>query len=104
MDGLSDKIIFSQMFFYHRVFLNGKQILLDNECLENLYQILDELHPKSFFEMKEIGFPNNAKKIFGKLLPEDAELLNINDSKAYSYSDKKFDYNRYIPIYNFYFS
>lgn len=100
------KIMFSQMFFYHRVYLNGKQILLDN--LENLYQILDELHQKGLFEIKDIYSPKNVKKIFGKLLPEDCELLNTNDKEKMGnpqdsvYQYFNILYNQSFPIYNFY--
>ena len=75
----------SQMFFYHRVYLNGEQILLENENLERFCRILEENQTFPDIEKK-------IRKIFN--IPKDAELLNNNEEISNNYFS--------FPIYNFY--
>ena len=100
-----EKLSFANMFFYHRIYLNGKQILLDEKCLGNLDKILDELKPKNIFELKELYNPINIKKLLGNILPEDSQLLKptIPSRKNFilaSYFEET--YNNLFPIYNFF--
>ena len=97
-----EKFIFANMFFYHRIYLNGKQIFLDDKCLGNLEKILDELIPKN---IEELYSQINIKKLLGNILPEDSELLNPNNNCEInfflvSYLEDK--YNKLFPIYNFF--
>ena len=75
----------SQMFFYHRVYLNGEQILLENENLQRYCRILEE-------NQKFIDIQNFIRKIFN--MPKDAEFLNNNEGISNNYFS--------FPIYNFY--
>ena len=101
-----EKLVASNMFFYHRIYLNGKQILLDDKILENLNQILDELKPKKLDDLKELYKEKNIKKIFGNFIPDDSELLenteNLNPNPHLSENDLTQFYYRMLPIYNFF--
>ena len=59
----------SSLFFYHRVYLNGVQILLEKESLERFCQTFEDI--KTFFKLE------NIRTIFD--IPLDAELLNQNE-------------------------
>ena len=59
----------SSLFFYHRVYLNGEQILLEKESLERFCQTFEDI--KTFFKLE------NIRTIFD--IPLDAELLNQNE-------------------------
>ena len=76
----------SRLFFYHRVYLNGEQILLENESIERFCQTFEDI--KTFFKVE------NVRTIFD--IPLDAELLNQNEI----YGIPK-DYLS-PPIFNFY--
>ena len=97
-----EKLIFANMFFYHRIYLNGKQIFLDDKCLGNLEKILDELKPKN---IEELYSQINIKKLLGNVLPEDSELLNPdNNCEVNLFLMSAFEdmYNKLFPIYNFF--
>ena len=107
------KVSISKMFFYHRVYLNGEQILLDNECIENLDKILDELHPSNYFDIYNkssqsiingnLFSQKDIIKIYANILPKDSQLLNIDELERanVSHNESIFDI---FPIYNFFFS
>jgi len=76
----------SPLFFYHRVYLNGVQILLENESIERFCQTFEDI--KTFFKVE------NIRTIFD--IPLDAELLNQNAI----YGIPK--YYLSPPIFNFY--
>ena len=104
-----EKLSISYMFFYHRIYLNGKQVLFDDEILENLNRILDELKPKDINDLIELLYKTeNIKKILGKLIPDDSELLENTKSCNPSPNDLTqlyYDlYYDYLPIYNFFSS
>ena len=40
------------LFFYHRVYLNGVQILLENESIERFCQTFEDI--KTFFKVENI--------------------------------------------------
>ena len=94
MDNFEKKTLISNIFFYHRTYLNGKQILLNKECIENLSHLLDEKKPKNRSEIKNFFSLENIKKIYGNLIPKDAELLDQ--------SLPSFDGFSFSPIINFY--
>ena len=73
----------SSLFFYHRVYLNGVQILLEKESLERFCQTFEDI--KTFFKLE------NIRTIFD--IPLDAELLNQNEIPKDPLSP---------PIFNFY--
>ena len=84
-----DKFIPSLMFFYHRIYLNGKQIFLKDENLENLGKNLDEIDIKSIEnDLPKLFIDQNIRKIFGKLLPEDSELLNAEEIEKHIIPEK----------------
>ena len=95
------EIVSLSLLFQPRIYINGKQIFLDDKCLENLKHFLDEFNPKNDKELveqlPEIYNLSNIRKIFGKLIPEDSELLNPKDLEG----DKKLYYILF-NIYNFY--
>ena len=105
------KVLISKMFFYHRVYLNGEQILLDNECIENLDKILDELHPSNYFDIYNkssqsiingnLFSQKDIIKIYANILPKDSQLLNIDELERanVSHNESIFDI---FPIYNFF--
>ena len=76
----------SRLFFYHRVYLNGVQILLENESIERFCQTFEDIN--TFYKVE------NVRTIFD--IPLDAELLNQNEI----YGIPK-DYLS-PPIFNFY--
>lgn len=78
-----DKAILSQLFFHHRVYLNGKQIFLEPENFENFKQILDEYKPKNLEDIAKLYNPEIIRRIFGKLIPEDAIIINENNENGY---------------------
>ena len=103
-----DKLFFSYMFFYHRLYLNGKQILLDDKHLEALNQTFDELKPKSLNDLARLFERNNIKKMLGEFIPDDSELLENTESfnslpKFYSPGNilTQF-YYKMLPLYNFF--
>ena len=69
---------------YHRVYLNGEQILLENENLKRFCRILEE--NQTPFDIQ------NIRKIFN--IQKDAKFLNNNEGKSNNYFS--------FPIYNFY--
>ena len=100
------KLASSYMFFYHRIYLNGKKILLDDKIFENLNQILDELKPKNIDDLKELYKEKTIKKIFGKFIPDDAEILenieNLDAKSDLDINNLATGYYRMLPIYNFF--
>jgi len=92
-------------FFQPKIYINGKQIFLDEKCHKNLKRFLDAFNPTNEEELQkqfaEIYNLKNIRKIFGKLIPEDSELLNPKDFEC------ERDYislllNKLQKIYNFY--
>ena len=79
----------SPMFFYHRVYLNGNQIFLDDKSIERYGQILENFEPNIDFE---IFIKENIRKIFD--IPKDDELLNQDDET------NKNDFYFSSPIFN----
>ena len=76
----------SHLFFYHRVYLNGEQILLENESIERFCQTFEDIN--TFYKVE------NVRTIFD--IPLDTELLNQNEFYEIP--------NHYLspPIFNFY--
>ena len=104
MYNYNDKFNISSLFFYNRIYLNGKQILLKDESFENLNHFLDELFKiKEESQLKE-KIPQKIKSIFGKILPEDSELLNIEEIEEKNIAENKpiYYYDYFFPIYNFF--
>ena len=73
------KLILSELFFYHRIFLNGEQIFLDQKCLDNLNEILEEFRPKNKEEIFSLYNTKIIKRIYRDLIPEDAVLFNCEE-------------------------
>ena len=62
-------VLYNRLFFYHRVYLNGVQILLENESIERFCQTFEDIN--TFYKVE------NVRTIFD--IPLDAELLNQNE-------------------------
>ena len=98
-----EKLIISDMLFYHRIYLNGKKVLLNDEILENLNQILDEVKPKNLEDLQRLSHETkNIRKILGKLIPDDSELLENTKSVDYDLNDLIQKYYNNFPIYNYF--
>ena len=66
---------FTQIFFHHKIFLNGKQILLNKRCIENIRSILNDSHftnEEEFFELTKLKI---IRKIYEGVIPEDSVFL-----------------------------
>ena len=105
----NDKIlILSELFFYHRIFLNGEQIFLVQKCLDNLNEILEEFLPKNKVEIFSLYNTKIIKRIYRDFIPEDAVLFNSeeinNIQKGNIIKSRHSNENYFIcfPIYNFY--
>ena len=66
-------------FFHHKIYLNGNQLLLDEEYIENIKTILKDLDINFYFK--------TIREIFKDLIPEDSIFL-IND-KEFSKDEEK---------------
>ena len=86
---------FAQIFFHHKIFLNGKQILLNKRCIENIKTILNNVHYTKYEEFSELFKLNIIRKIYEDIIPEDSVFL-LNDGEANKEEENE------LTIFNFF--
>ena len=85
------KGIIGSIFLHHRIYINGEQIFLDEKCIENIKEILNDLDLLTNLNIFKLSI---VRKIFKDLIPDDSIFLM--DRKEISKEDEK-----EIDIYDF---
>ena len=70
--------IFYPIFFHHKIFINGEQIFLNEDNIENIKQILKGFHAENNQDILDLLNLNTIRKIYGDLIPEDAIFFMNN--------------------------
>ena len=87
---------FEQIFFHHKIFLNGKQILLNKRCIENIKSILNDFHFTNEEEFYELIKLKIIRKIYEGTIPEDSVFL-LNDREVTQEEENELSINDYLP-------
>ena len=96
------------IFFHHKIFINGEQIFLDDNRIENLKQILNEskqiLNESNLYLLELLNL-ETIKKIYEDIIPKDAVFsinsIEINENNFFN-SDliECFKNNKVLNIYS----
>ena len=89
----------ASIFFHHKIFLNGKQILLNERCIENIRKILNNYHFTNIEEFLELTKVKVIRKIYEGVIPGDSVFL-LNDNEVTNEEENELTIFNFLPVEN----